>query len=516
MPILQVPKLGAIGAIYDQPPDELALNAWSAVQNMRFREGAAERILGHKQIYSTPSVTPYWLQPYNQGGKRWWVHAGLAKVFADDGSGRVEITPAAPPSGGVPDRYTGGVLNGVLIMNNGVDAPWYWGGSGLLLPLPGWQSGYRARSIRPYKNVAVAIGITKGVDTSPVQFPHMVKWSDPAVPGAVPASWDQNDVTKNAGELDLAEEPSEMVDQLTMGDANIIYKQQSMWSMVPSGDAQVFRFQRLPGDVGALARGCVVNTPMGHVVLTAGDVIMHAGQSPRSIINARLRRWLFSQIDSTNGDMSFVTTNPATNEVLVCFPSLGAVACDKACVWNWVDDVWSVRDLPNVTYGATGQINYSATQTWDSDNDAWDDDVTAWDEDEFSRNQARLLMCTLSPSLVAMDSAATFNGETFVSIAERTGWTLDQPDTVKVIKGVRLRVNAPAGTQIKVQVGSAMQAEDNVTWSAQATYVQGSGAVETSVFSNAGRFMGLRLTSVGNQPFKVVSLGLNVEFLGGY
>lgn len=516
MPIVQVPKLGSVGVIYDQPPEELPVSAFSDVRNVRFREGAMEKILGHKQIYTTPSVTPYWLQSYNQGGKRWWIHAGTAQVFADDGNSRVDITPTSAPTGAATDRYTGGVLNGVLLMNNGVDAPWYWGGTGVLQTLTGWQTGYRARSIRPYKNVAVALGITKGVGTSPVQYPHMVKWSDLAVPGAVPASWDQNDPTKNAGELDLAEEPSEMVDQLTLGDANIIYKQQSMWSMVPSGDNSVFRFQRLPGDVGALARGCIANTPLGHVVLTPGDVILHAGQGPKSIINARLRRWLFSQIDSTNGDMAFVTTNPATNEVLVCFPSLGASACDRACVWNWVEDTWSVRDLPNVTYGATGQIEYSATQTWDSDNDAWDDDVTAWDENEFSRNQSRLLVCTTGPLIAAMDSAATFNGTPFTGVAERTGWTMDEPDRVKVILGVRLRVTAPAGTQIQVQVGSAMQSEDAVTWSAPALYTHLSGKVEVNVQSKAGRFMGVRFTTVGNQVPKIVSYGVNYKLLGGY
>lgn len=516
MPIVQIPLLGQIGVIQDQPSEELPLNGWSDCQNMRFREGAMERMLGHRQIFTTPSVTPYWLQAYNQGGKRWWVHAGLSAVYADDGVSRVNITPVPAPTGTAMDRYTGGVLNGVLIMNNGVDVPWYWGGTGVLTVLPGWQTGYRARSIRPYKNVAVAIGITKGVGTTPVAYPHMVKWSDIAVPGAVPASWDQNDLTKNAGELDLAEEPSEMVDQLTLGDANIIYKENSMWSMVPSGDKQVFRFQRLPGNIGALARGCIVNTPKGHVVLTPGDVIIHNGQGPTSIINARLRKWLFSQIDSTNGSMSFVTMNPSTNEVLVCFPSLGASACDRACVWNWVDDVWSIRELPNVTYGATGQIEYSSTQTWDSDNDAWDDDVTAWDEDEFSRNQARLLTTTTGPLIAAMDAAATFNGVPFTSYAERSGSAFDSPDVVKVVKGVRLRVTAPAGTQIKVEVGSAMSVDDDVSWSAPAYYTQGQKAIETNVFSTGGRFLALRLSSVGNQYYKIRSLGINYETMGGF
>ena len=89
----------------------------------------------------------------------------------------------------------------------------------------------------------------------------------------------------DAGEQDLAETPALLVDCLPLGDVNIIYKERSMYAMTYVGAPYIFRFQRLPGESGMLARGCAVNTPLGHVVLTAGDVVLNNGSGVQSIAN---------------------------------------------------------------------------------------------------------------------------------------------------------------------------------------------------------------------------------------
>ena len=60
-----------------------------------------------------------------------------------------------------------------------------------------------------------------------------------------------------------------------------------------------------------IARNCAVNTPMGHVVLTLGDVILHAGGGPKSIADGRVRRAIFEQMDTTYAERAcFVASNP--------------------------------------------------------------------------------------------------------------------------------------------------------------------------------------------------------------
>jgi len=85
-------------------------------------------------------------------------------------------------------------------------------------------------------------------------------------------------VTLDAGEVDIAETPDLLVDALHLGDALIVYKERSMYAVRYVGYPAIFAVQRLPGDSGMLFRGCGAMTPLGHVVLTAGDVVLNTGQ----------------------------------------------------------------------------------------------------------------------------------------------------------------------------------------------------------------------------------------------
>lgn len=515
MPIVTIPTVGKYGVITDVPSQELPIEAWSSASNMRFRNGAAERFRGETQIFTNPAVTPYWIQPYTNASRRYYIHAGLNKVYADDGTSRYDITGTAP-TGGIDDRWTGGTLNGVHVMNNGIDAPTYWGGKTAtpLATLPSWPANTRCNTLRPFKNYLIATGVTKNVGTTNDSYPHMIKWSKSAVPGSVPASWDQTDLTIDAGETDVAEEPSIVVDTLPMGDVNVIYKERAMFSMTFIGQPYVFQFQRLPGDIGALARGCVASTPVGHVVLCAGDVILHNGQGPQSIANAFLRRWLFTNIDSTNYKRSFVCTNPARDEVWICFPGLGQSACNLAVVWNWTDKTWAFRQLNSATYGASGQINYTSTNTWASDSDSWNNDVTAWNQDEYSPADARLLMCSAAPAISLIDTGGTFSGSAYVSTLERTGLAFNQPDRVKIIRSIYPRIDAAKGTQIQIQVGGSMDPEKAPTWSAPVTYTVGS-TYKADAFAN-GRFLAVRFTSMDNQPWRIRSYDADIVMGGKF
>ena len=507
--IKTIQLLGQVGINKDAQAQELPDNAWSDGANVRFRNGALERMKGEQQVFGATTVVPYFVIAYYTAGKRYWIHAGLGKVFADDGTTRTEITPATPPSGAIDDRWTGGVLNGVLVLNNGVNNPYFWAGTGVLAPLTGWPASTQAKSIRPFKNVLVALNVTK----SGTNYAHMVKWSDAAPPGSVPGSWDIADKTKLAGELELAEDPSLMVDQLPWGDVNIIYKENSMYAMSATGGDDVFRFTRLPGSVGLLAAGCVASTPYGHVVLTHGDVIIHAGQGPQSIINGTMRRWLFRNIDTDTRNRSFVVANPQSKEVWICFPELGQTTCTQAAVWNWEDKTWSIRRLNNLTYGATGQLAPSATSKWDAQNFAWDDAVSAWSEDELSPAQERLLVCSQSQTVSAADVTGTVNGAAYTSFAQRDGITLGDASAVKTIRGLRIRAEASVGTKIQVEVGGSMNPDANsVTWSPPVIYEVGVTPYNQVDTFATGRFLSWRLTSLDNQPWRMTSL--DVDFVG--
>lgn len=509
MPTVKVPHVGQYGAVLDLPSYELPINAWSRAENMRFKDGMAERFKGQSKIFDTPSVTPYHLEPYQVADKRYWVHCGNTSVFADDGTTRADITLSGLTSS---TSWNGGVLHGVLTLNNGVDQPMFWGGNVAndLAVLTGWNANWRAKVVRPFKNYLVALDVTK----TGTRYENMVKWSHVADPGAIPTSWDETDTTKDAGEQDLSEEASAMVDCLPLGDVNIIYKERAMFAQQFVGYPYIFRFQRLPGDVGMLAQNCAVNTPIGHVVLVPGDVIAHNGQGPTSIANAQVRRWIFNNIDSTSYKNAFVTANPARNEVWICYPEVGQTNCTIAAVYNWIDKTWGLRDLPNVTSGAYGQINYTASNSWAAATGSWNDASTRWNQDEFSPADARLLIAGTNPSISLVDAGATFEGTAFTSVLERTGISLDDPQSIKTIRSIYPRIDAANGTLVQVEVGGSMNAEDAPQWSAPSVYTVGTTNKVDSFAT--GRFLSVRFTALDNQPWRLKSYDLDVIQQGLY
>src|SRR5574340_937094 len=166
MSVVTVPTVGKYGVAADAIPQELPLGAWTAVRNVRFANGEAVKHSPSFPIFTATTAQPYFLLPYMTGSARHWIQACLAKIFADDGSTRTDLTPTAAPTGTADSRWTGGVLGDVPVLNNQTDAPWYWDGDVAhdftLLTGKGWDATWRCKSLRPYKQFLVALNVTKG------------------------------------------------------------------------------------------------------------------------------------------------------------------------------------------------------------------------------------------------------------------------------------------------------------------------------------------------------------------
>lgn len=500
------------GISTDLSPEELGNGVWSSALNVRFNNGYAERFKGTSQAFDTPAVTPYFLTPYATTTARFWIHAGLSAVYADDGTTRLNITGTAP-TGAIDDRWTGGSVNGVFVLNNGIDQPMSWAGTGTLVTLGGWDTTWRATSLRPFKNFIIALGISK----SGTKYPHMVKWCTTLNPGAVSGAgdWDETNPAKDAGEQDLAETPDILVDCLPLGDVNIIYKERSAYAMTYVGAPYIFRFQRLPVESGMLARGCGAQTPLGHVVLTAGDVVLNNGGAAPSIANGFVRKYIFDNISSAYYKRSFVTVNPQKNEVWVCFPFGDSQACNRACVWNWVDKTWAIRELSNVTYGSSGQVNITSTgTTWAGDSGSWASDATTWNENEYSPAEARLLMSQSTPVIALVDTGTSDFGSLISANLTRTGMHFGDPYSVKTVTCVRPKIDGTFGTQVTIEVGSSMYPDSSPIWGAPVKFTLGQN-IKVDCFTS-GRFISARFSNSDFASWRMKSFDIEYVKAGAY
>lgn len=511
MPIVNIPDIGNVGVIKDQPAHELPVNGFSDCQNIRFKDTNASKISGDVSILTDPAVEPHWLQIYRTPSANYLIHCGLAKVYADDGSTTRSNITGSDLTGAASDKFTGGVFQGVLVFTNGKDLPRYWGGTSNTAALTNWDANWICAALRPYKQFLFAMDVTK----SSTRYASMIKWSDAAAPGTLP-QWDAGNPEYLAGERDLAETGDFLVDGLGLGDSFIAYKSQSMYAMTYIGGTSVWKSSRIPGDSGMLARNCACVFPGGHVVLTAGDVVVNNGQGVQSLLSGRLRSWLFNQIDTSSyATGCFVVANPYLNEAWICYPENGQTYATQALIWNWKDDTFSLRDLSTATCATNGTFSAAdSSGTWTSDSAEWDSDSSPWNDGAPILSQTNVFMGTTAPKLLRMDSGASFHGTTFTAQVERTGLDFGDKDRVKMIRAIYPRFDGTTGATVYVQVGGAMDPEAGYTWCTPVPYVIGS-TFKANVIAT-GRLLAYRIYSTDTTNWSLASVDMDIVPQGMY
>lgn len=505
-----------VGINKDLPAHEVATGVVTDALNVRFREGSAELFTGQTEVYQPAPLAPLSTFSTRIGTDRYWLALGQTKAYCVTGSPPVwtDITRASSDYAASLDTlWNGGVLNGVPILNNGVDVPQVWAPVSTaqkLTALPAWPANTLVRVLRPWRNYMFGFDVKQGGN----RFPHRVMWSHSADPGTVPDSWDISDTTKDAGEFDLAG-VGHVIDALPLRDALIVYKENSTYSAKFVGAPFMFQFQEVFSSSGMLSPDCAVEIDGSHVVLTSNDLIRHDGTQMQSVIDKVTRRWLFKNIDSAMYNRCFLTKNVYFNEVWVCFPELGATRCTKALVYNYKDGSISIRELPGITGAGTGLVDEGADQTFDSASGSFDSDVSPFNQSEFGAQLTRTVLCAPDrPALVLVDSTPQYFAENVQAFAERRDITLDVPNQIKTVRRLRPRVTAPAGTVLNFKMGAQMTQDGEMEWSDAIPFVVDED-VSVDAFV-AGRYLAWRVESNTSNAWRLDGLDMEVTANGGY
>ncbi len=501
--IVEIPCGG--GIVADDVEHELLEPIWTDGLNVRFGGGFVRKTEGYAQTLSSVAAPVRHVCSVQSAGNS-WVSVTDTNIYADDGITQTDIT-GTPLTGSQANKVTSSVLGGVLVINNGADVPRYWGGSGTTQDLPGWTSTHRCKSVRAFLNYLVAVNVTKDV----VNYGSMVKWSDVAESGSIPDSWDTSDPTRDAGELQAAETDDDLVDSLPLGNVLVLYKQRSMYAMQFTRNNDIFRVFRLPGDYGMIAPNCAANVPRGHVVLTNGpDVILHYANEPQSIITGKWRDWLRENLDPANYEQSFVTANTPKGEVWICIPTAGSSYCNRALVWNYEEDTWSLLELPNVTHGAIGVLQ-SSDDGWEDDEATWEGDDTPWDPLDVAD---RLVMSSGNAKLYVMDEGDTFDGAQISASVTRDGLSFGDAEIVKLLRSITPRVNGLAGTVLAFTPRYSNDVEGAYSSGSPVSYTV--GTTRKAHLLKSGRQLGVAIASAGAGDWRIKSMGWDVVPMGDY
>lgn len=524
---IPIAKVGMSNVVRDVNPHELPPNMWSSVQNMRFKDGSLEKFTGHVSL-ATPTVDPYWLLAVPTATQYYWLYASSAKVYEWHAATHTDITRASGGDyTGAYNGWTGGLLNGIPIINSGADVPQMWtpiSPSTDLTPLSDWPSGWLCKALRPFKQFLIAMDISK----SGTRYPQLVAWSHPADPGSVPASWDSTDDTLDAGENPLAETPGFVVDGATLRDVFMVYKEDSVYVCSFVGGSKVLNFQQLSDRAGILSRNCIapfVHQGPKHAVFGVDDCFVTNGSSIEYLFNATWKKWLYAKIDATYKDRCFTVADKTNTEVWFCFPETGQTLPNMAVVWNWATNQISARDLPGTPHIAVG--SHSITDdSWDNDSQAWDADTTVWDERVFNPSQTKMMMAFpgASRKIFECNNSGQFNSVSFTAQVEREGLTVLRQDRQgNIIEDIEVRklvaelwplISAESGTTVTIQVGVQERISDPITWSPEMTFTVGTDDKVNPLI--AGRIVSVRFKTTHEKAWKLQAYDLDIRPLGKY
>lgn len=525
MPIIAIDNLASVGLIKDMSGLKLPFSAWESARNVQFQANAVRSRRGDVERVSVASFAPKALFFTASTLDRFLVMAGDAKVHAVIPGGTTRnITRTTGDYAASNVRWTGGSFNGIFVLNAPTDIPQYWV-PGTATPelqnMPAWNTNHRAGVIRPFKNFLIAMDITK----SGTRDPHLVKWGHPADPGDLPITWDETDTTRDAGEFPLSDSPGYIVDGLPMRDTFIIYKEDAVWTMQLTFDSRIFSFRKLYSDIGILAPKCAVQLPNGqHAVMSIDDIYVHNGQSWQSIVDDRMKDYIFSALGSTAADASFAVVNQFRNEVMFCVPFGEVTYPNIAFCWNYLTNTWSERDLHDVSDIAAGVLpDQGGGVAW-NDRDisiTWDSTDEIWSERSGEQTAARIYGAyPVLQQVREIGVETNFHDAPVVAEIERAnlGVPMQQdraPDmhSVKFFRGMRPLLTGTNGDVVQVDMGVQQRANDTPTWLGPFNYTIGS--TEFVDIRGSGRLFAVRFSSSG-VLWQLHGYELDVEFGGQF
>jgi len=505
--MIELKNIGQFGVISDLPPDQLPPEAWSYSKNVSFNDRYAEKVHGDSEQFASPSARPYFILPLQTKTAFYWLYASLTDIYT---SQHVKLSTTSYNPAGI---WNGDTFGGIPVWTNGIDPPQALYPATVndsVIDLPNWPANTVCRSIKGYRGYLIALNISDSTG----DYPYAFRWSHLADPGFLPGSWDYSDPTKDAGQQDFPDDGGYIVDGGQLRDSFIIYRENAIQEARVIGGRFIFSFRKIFSNQGIYGPRCFVEFDGKHCVLTNNDLIIHDGNSPVSIADARQRDTLFGILDSaTNNKTTFLTADYGKNEVWICYPTGSDSFPTKALIWNYRHNTFGHRDLPGVNDAKYNIVHDISSDVWDNDSEVWDDDSEVWDATLYDpTNRAVLMADTENSKLLKANSTNQFDGTNFEAILRRDGLTFGDLTKIKKVKSVYPSIEAPAGTVVEVTFGYQMAIGEPITWDSGHTFTVGTDyKIDPNI---SGRLIAHKYRTIGDVEWKIHGMTFDVVLEG--
>lgn len=471
--LLTLNNIGSKGLSSDSQPWTLPPEFITYGNNFRIFSGSITTKGGVALWSTAPGAVWYPGHPVHVGGtsSNFWIIAGRDLVYLFDGTTWTDISSAIGYiTLGTDDEllWTSCLLGRIPIINSPQTGPEYWSPqliTQIMQPLlfePGisWASkGFTFNVIRSHKNFLFALNLTEGG----IEYKDTYRWSHPADINGLPATWDETDPSFLAGRSSLGGDGGNIVDGRSLRDSFAMYSENSIDILDYTNDEFVWRRRSLSSTIGVLSKNSIVEVKGAHFILADGDIVKNDGTSIESIIHNRIRGEFSSRISIDNYDRSYAVRNDSQKEVWFCIPEQGASYPNIAYIYNWRDDSWSVKDIPD----GIGFSNYGsqsvAADDWDSHaaTDLWDDQNQIWNSSGITPIQDTVIGADpINNKLYFIDPVVSDTDVT--TVIERTNFPLIDDRQVTTITRVYPHVDGQR--PITIEFGSHDYPGSPIRW----------------------------------------------------
>ena len=518
--LIQLANFAKAGINSDLMPWDLPGDFLTEISNVRISRGRLSPFGGEETWATLPvDFKPGYLMNNNANSGSYWMIPGLDAVYVFDGAIFSDISSAGGYPGILDESlWQGDMLSRVAVLNHPSHFPEYWPDQNpatLLLPLP-WDAtntwadvNESCRIIRTHKQFMFALNLVSNGE----EIPDGVRWSAPADINSVPPTWDPLDVTQVAGLTTLGGNGGSIVDGKPLRDAFCVYRKSGISVFDYVGGNFVWQIRHLSTTIGLVSPNSIVEVKGVHYFIGDGDILVNDGNSIESLLHNRLRKRFIANYDADNFRNSYAILNSVASEVWFCIPSSGHVYPNLVYIYNWRDDTWAIRDMPEAPYANYGTEG-SAPVTWDDKNTPWDGQQGSWGQRQLSPLDDTLVAVTSpedvgqSGRLVFLDYSLSNNEVPFDSVIERTGFALEGMNNVTTITRIYPHMRGPGS--VYIQVGSQDRAGAPVRWKPEVLY---NPDTDRKIdFRTTGELHCFRFRQLNDTSFWELS-GIDVEYV---
>ena len=165
--------------------------------------------------------------------------------------------------------------------------------------------------------------------------------------------------------------------------------------------------------------------------------------------------------------------------------------------------------------GLVGEDQSSIEPNWNDRTTTWATDPTRWNESSFLRTADFLILADYEGSKLVQEGLGNdFDGVPIQAAISRSGLAFGDSELIKNVGRVWIKVEGARGGQIGLQFGAHEIETDEPTYGPVQQVT-----IDVTKFLNfdvTGYFIAYRLVALAQLNWKLVSLKVEVEFLGKF